>query len=261
MQVPKKQRSDSSSSQPVASEPAQLRFDAESFLTAIRVGRSTKSYKANIRVFQQGDPAAAVFYIIRGNVKLAVVSKKGKEGIVAILSAGDFFGEGCLTGEPLYLSSATALADSMVVRIERQAMLRALRGQPTLSEKFMAFLLARNIQLTEDLVDQLFNSSERRLARVLLLLANFGKDGKLEPVIPRICQDILAAKVGTTRSRINIFMNKFRKLGFIEYDGGLGGLKVHSGLLSVIVNKAGRGGFEHRAERPQVFIHLTTRDL
>jgi CRP/FNR family cyclic AMP-dependent transcriptional regulator len=174
-----------------------------------------------------------VFYIESGKIELSVVSAQGKQGVIAILSAGDFFGEGCLGGQPLHMASAIALAQSMIIRIEKPAMTRVLHDEPAFSEMFTAFLLLRNIQFEEDLVDQLFNSSERRLARVLLLLANFGKDGRLEPVIPKISQDILAARVGTTRSRINSFMNKFRKLGFIEYNGHL---KVHSGLLSVIIH-------------------------
>jgi CRP/FNR family cyclic AMP-dependent transcriptional regulator len=210
-----------------------LKFDVKSFLSSIGPGRSSQTYKARKVVFQQGDPADAVFYIESGKIELSIVSAQGKQGVIAILSAGDFCGEGCLAGQPLHMASAIALAASVVVRIEKQAMIRVLHDEPIFSEMFTAFLLLRNIQFEEDLVDQLFNSSERRLARVLLLLANFGKDGKLEPVIPKISQDILAARVGTTRSRINSFMNKFRKLGFIEYNGHL---KVHSGLLSVIVH-------------------------
>jgi len=210
-----------------------VEFDAKSFLASIGPGRSSQAYEPKKIVFRQGDPADAVFYIESGKIELSVVSAQGKQGVVAILSAGDFFGEGCLAGQPLHMASAIVLAQSTIIRIEKPAMLRVLHDEPAFSEMFTAFLLLRNIQFEEDLVDQLFNSSERRLARVLLLLANFGKEGKLEPVIPKISQDILAARVGTTRSRINAFMNKFRKLGFIEYNGDL---KVHSGLLSVIVN-------------------------
>ena len=208
-------------------------FDAKSFLASIGPGRSSQTYKPKKIVFQQGDPADAVFYIESGKIELSVVSAQGKQGVIAILSAGDFFGEGCLAGQPLHMASAIALAASVIVRIEKQAMIRVLHDEPAFSEMFTAFLLLRNIQFEEDLVDQLFNSSERRLARVLLLLANFGKEGKLEPAIPKISQDIVAARVATTRSRINAFMNKFRKLGFIEYNGDL---KVHSGLLSVIIH-------------------------
>ena len=220
-------------SRKTATSPEAPQFDAKSFLASIGPGRSTHTYKPKKIVFQQGDPADAVFHIQSGKVELKVVSEHGKEAVVAILGAGDFFGEGCLAGQPLHMASAIALAESTIIRIEKAAMIRVLHDEPTFCEMFTAFLLLRNIQFEEDLVDQLFNSSERRLARVLLLLANFGKDGKLEPVIPRISQDILAARVGTTRSRINAFMNKFRDLGFIEYNGDL---KVHSGLLNVIVH-------------------------
>jgi CRP/FNR family transcriptional regulator, cyclic AMP receptor protein len=208
-------------------------FDGAAFLTSVGGGRSIARYRANENAFRQGDPANAVFYILKGKVKLAVVSNQGKEGVTAILNPGDFIGEGCLAGQPLHMASAIAMAESSIVRIEIDTMIRVLHEQPRLSEMFMAFLLSRNIQFEADLVDQLFNSSERRLARILLLLASFGKGGKLEPVIPRISQDVLAARVGTTRSRINFFMNRFRKLGFIEYNGGL---KVHNSLLNIVVH-------------------------
>ncbi len=210
-----------------------LKFDVKSFLSSIGPGRSSQTYMPKKVIFQQGDPADAVFYIQSGGVELTVVSGRGQQGIVAILGAGNFFGEGCLAGQPLHMASAIVRAPSVIVRIEKHPMIRVLRDEPTFSEMFTAFLLLRNIQFEADLVDQLFNSSERRLARLLLLLANFGKDGKLETVIPKISQEILAARVGTTRSRINGFMNKFRDLGFIEYNGDL---KVHSGLLNVIVH-------------------------
>jgi CRP/FNR family cyclic AMP-dependent transcriptional regulator len=208
-------------------------FDASLFLASVGSGRSIANHKAKTIVFRQGDPADAVFYIQKGRIQLTVVSEHGKEGVVAILGPGDFFGEGCLAGQPLHMASAGAMAASMVVRIEKQTMIRVLHEQPALSEMFMTFLLSRNIQIEADLIDQLFNSSERRLARLLLLLANFGKEGKLETVIPKISQELLASRIGTTRSRINYFMNKFRKLGFIEYNGGL---KVHSSLLRVVVH-------------------------
>ena len=220
-------------SAPLAQVAAVPRFDAQAFLMSVGTGRSTKKYSAKKTIFQQGDPADAVFYIQKGRVKLTVVSKQGREGVIAMLSAGDFFGEGCLAGQPLHMATAASMAECMIVRIEKETMIRVLHQEPTLAEMFMAFLLSRNIQFEADLVDQLFNSSERRLARMLLLLANFGKEGKLETVIPRISQDVLAAKVGTTRPRINFFMNKFRKLGLIEYNGGL---KVHSALLNVIIH-------------------------
>jgi CRP-like cAMP-binding protein len=184
-------------------------------------------------IFRQGDRADAVFYIEKGRVQITVVSDQGKEGVIAMLGPGEFFGEGCLAGQELHMASATAVKEAIVVSIDKATMIRVLHEQPALSEMFMAFLLSRNIQIEADLADQLFNSSERRLARVLLLLANFGKEGKMETVVPKISQEILAAKVGTTRSRINFFMNKFRKLGLIEYNGEL---KVHSALLNIIVH-------------------------
>jgi CRP/FNR family cyclic AMP-dependent transcriptional regulator len=174
-----------------------------------------------------------VFYLERGQVKLAVLSKGGKSAIVAMLRPGDFFGEGCLAGQPLRMASASAMTDVSLVWIARPAMIRLLRERSPFSERFMAHLLARNVRFEEDLVDQLFNSSEKRLARVLLLLARFGKEGTTEPVIPKISQEILADMVGTTRPRISGFMNKFRKLGFIDYNGGL---HIHSSLLNVLLH-------------------------
>jgi CRP/FNR family cyclic AMP-dependent transcriptional regulator len=226
-------RNGPSKSEETASKAAVPPFDAQAFLMSVGAGRSTKQYKARKNIFQQGDPADAVFYIQEGNVKLTVVSEQGKEAIVAMLEAGDFFGEGCLAGQSVHMSSAVAMSASITVRIERDTMIGVLHDEPKLAEMFMTFLLSRNIKFEADLVDQLFNSSEKRLARVLLLLANFGKGGKLEAVIPKISQDVLAARVGTTRPRINFFMNKFRKLGLIEYNGGL---KVHSALLNIIVH-------------------------
>jgi CRP/FNR family transcriptional regulator, cyclic AMP receptor protein len=232
MQAPKKANRIRGSRKAVEATVAP-RFDAQAFLTSVGAGRSTAKYRIRKNVFRQGDPADAVFYIQSGKVKLTVVSEHGKEGVIALLGAGDFFGEGCLAGQRLHMASAVAMADSIIVRIEIDTMIRVLHDEPMLSEMFMTFLLSRNIQFEADLVDQLFNSSEKRLARVLLLLANFGKEGKLETVIPKISQEVLAARVGTTRSRINFFMNKFRKLGFIEYNGVL---KVHTALLNVVVH-------------------------
>jgi CRP-like cAMP-binding protein len=200
---------------------------------SIGEGRSVAKYERGQLIFRQGDAADAVFYVQNGKVQITVVSDQGKEGVIGMLEAGEFLGEGCLAGQPLHMASASATAESAIVRIEKNAMIRALRDEPTFSRLFMDYLLSRNVQIEAELVDQLFNSSEKRLARVLLLLAHFGKDGKMEPVIPNISQEILAARVGTTRSRINFFMNKFRKLGFIEYNGSL---KVHSALLNVIVH-------------------------
>ncbi len=227
-----------SKSQKTARNAAVPRFDAEAFLMSVGAGRSTKRYKARKIIFAQGKPADAVFYIRKGEVRLTVVSPQGKEGVVAILSAGDFFGEGCLAGQPLHMASAVAMMNSTIARIELDTMIGVLHDEPKLSELFMSFLLSRNIKFEADLVDLLFNSSEKRLARVLLVLANFGKGGKLETIIPKISQDVLAARVGTTRPRINFFMNKFRKLGLIEYRNGKfdGGLNVHSSLLNIIVH-------------------------
>jgi CRP/FNR family cyclic AMP-dependent transcriptional regulator len=207
-------------------------FDEHSFLASVGSGRSHMTVPPKRMIFRQGEPADAVYYIEAGRVQLTVVSEQGKEGVIAMLEPGEFFGEGCLAGQPLRMASASTMAESKLVRIEKATMLRVMHEQPAVSEMFMAFLLSRNIQIEADLVDQLFNSSERRLARLLLLLANFGKEGTME-TISHVNQDVLAARVGTTRSRISFFMNKFRKLGFIEYNGGL---KVHSSLLNVIVH-------------------------
>src|SRR3990172_2155389 len=209
------------------------RFDPQPFLALVGNGRSIVNYQRGQLIFRQGDAADAVFYIHTGKVQIIVVSEQGKEGVIAILESGEFFGEGCLAGQPLHMATASAMAECAIARIEKEAMIRNLRDEPKFSQLFMAFLLSRNVQIEADLVDQLFNSSEKRLARVLLLLAHFGKDGKMEPVIPNVNQETLAARVGTTRSRVNFFMNKFRKLGFIEYNGSL---KVHSSLLNVIVH-------------------------
>jgi len=209
------------------------KFNLKAFLSSVGRGRSAAKYKPKTLIFRQGEPADSVFFIQSGKIEISVISKHGREGVIAMLGAGDFFGEGCLAGQPLHMASAIALTESVIIRIEKGTMIRLLHEEPGLSEMFMAFLLSRNIQFEEDLVDQLFNSSERRLARLLLLLSNFGKEGKFEPVIPSISQEILAARVGTTRPRINFFMNKFRKLGFIEYNGSL---KVHSALLSIVVH-------------------------
>jgi CRP/FNR family cyclic AMP-dependent transcriptional regulator len=208
-------------------------FDAKSFLTMASTGRSVSTYRKKQILFAQGDPADAVFYIDRGQIKLAVVSERGKSAVVAMLGRGDFFGEGCLAGQLVRMASASAMTEASVVRIEKQAMMELLHEKSIFSERFMAHLLARNVRFEEDLVDQLFNSSEKRLARVLLLLARFGKEGKTEPVIAKISQEVLAEMVGTTRPRISGFMNKFRKLGFIEYNGGL---HIHSSLLNVLLH-------------------------
>jgi len=209
------------------------KFDAKTFLTKAGTGRSVSAYRKKHVIFAQGDPADAVFYLERGQVKLTVLSKGGKAAVVAMLGPGDFFGEGCLAGQPVRMASASAMTDVSLVRIARQAMIRLLHERSPFTERFMAHLLARNVRFEEDLVDQLFNSSEKRLARVLLLLARFGKEGKTEPVIPKISQEVLAEMVGTTRPRISGFMNKFRKLGFIDYNGGL---HIHTSLLNVLLH-------------------------
>ena len=208
-------------------------FDLESFLSSVDGGRSQLQYEADQTIFAQGDPCDAVFYIRAGQCKMTVVSEHGKEAIVAIHGDGDFFGEACLTGHQLRLATATALSACDVMRISNTAMQGVLRREPRFSEFFKSYLLKRQARVEADLVDQLFNSSEKRLARVLLLMANFGKDGKTEPVIAKLSQETLAEMIGTTRSRVSVFMNKFRRLGFIEYNGEL---KVHNSLLNVILN-------------------------
>ena len=210
-----------------------IAFDAKIFLTKARTGRSVSTYRKKQVVFVQGDHADAVFYVERGQIKLTVVSEQGRSAIVAVLGRGDFFGEGCLAGQPVRMATASAVTDAFVVRVERRAMMELLHARSPFSERFMAHLLARNVRIEEDLVDQLFNSTEKRLARVLLLLARFGKEGATEPMIPKISQEVLAEMVGTTRPRVNEFMNKFRKLGFIQYNGGL---HIHSSLLNVLLH-------------------------
>ena len=207
-------------------------LDLRTYLAKAR-GGTTKDYRKKHTIFVQGSPADAVFYIEKGKVKLTVLSAHGKEAVVAILGSGDFFGEGCLAGQPLRMATATAITECSMLRVKREAMIRMLRDEPSLSELFMSYLLSRNVRIEEDLVDQLFNSSEKRLARILLLLTRFGKDGQHEVVVPRISQETLAEMVGTTRSRVSSFMNKFRKLGFVDYNGGL---QVHSSLLSVVLH-------------------------
>lgn len=212
-------------------------FDPKSFLAETGKRRARISYETNQTIFSQGDPADAIFYIQKGKIKLTVVSRTGKEAVVALLTTGDFFGEGCLAGQPVRMASATTMSECSVMRLEKAGVIRMLHDEPAFSELLLHHLLSRNIRIEEDLVDQLFNSSEKRLARVLLLLANFGKEGKPESVIPKVSQETLAEIVGTTRSRVSFFMNRFRKLGFIEYDGGVkGGLEVHSSLLNVILH-------------------------
>ena len=210
-----------------------LSFDPKTFLAKVGEGRSIDSYSKDQVVFSQGDPADAVFYIQKGKVKVTVVSEQGKEAVVAILGASDFFGEACLAGQTRRLATVAAMADSVIVRLEKAAIIRVIHIEPAFSELFIAHLLDRTIRVEADLVDQLFNSSEKRLARLLLLLANFGKEGKPEPIIAKISQETLAEMIGTTRSRVSFFMNKFRQLGFIDYNGGIA---VHSSLLDVVLH-------------------------
>ena len=207
--------------------------DPQGFLSVLNGGSTRSNYRKNQIVFAQGDAADAVFHIEEGKVKVTVISERGKEAVVAINAEGDFFGEACLTGQPRRLATVTAMTESVIVRLDKAAVVRALHDKPKFSEMFMAYLLTRNARIESDLVDQLFNSSEKRLARLLLLMANFGKDGAPVPVIAKVSQETLAEMVGTTRSRVNVFMNKFRRLGFIEYNGKM---EVHSSLLNVVLH-------------------------
>jgi len=212
-------------------------FDPNTFLATIGDGRRNVSIAKKQNIFAQGDGADAVFYIQSGKVKLTVVSQTGREATIGMLNEGNFFGEGALAGQTLRMGSAAAMTDCELLRIDKKAMMEALHREHAFSDMFVAYLLARNIRYEEDLVDQLFNSSEKRLARVLLLLAHFGKEGVPETVVPKISQETLADMVGTTRSRVSFFMNRFRKLGFIQYAGGIeGGLQVHSSLLNVVLH-------------------------
>ena len=209
-------------------------FNPKEFLATIGEGRKVMSFPKKQTIFAQGDIADEVFYIQEGKVRLTVVSKVGKEATLGILSQGDFFGEGVLAGQHLRMGSASAMTDCELLRIDKKAMMLALHREHAFSDMFVAYLLARNIRYEEDLVDQLFNSSEKRLARLLLLLAHFGKEGAPETIIPKISQETLAEMIGTTRSRVSFFMNRFRELGFLDY--GEGGLQVHSSLLNVVLH-------------------------
>jgi len=208
-------------------------FNAKSFLAKVGEGRRIAKHRDGETIFSQGDPADAVFYIQKGKVKVTVVSEQGKEAVVAILGADQFFGEGCLAGQTQRIATVTAMTDSVIMRLEKAAIVEVIHEQPAFSELFIAYLLSRTIRVEADLVDQLFNSSEKRLARLLLLLANFGKEGQPMPMIAKISQETLAEMIGTTRSRVSYFMNKFRKLGFIDYNGGI---HVHSSLLNVVLH-------------------------
>jgi CRP-like cAMP-binding protein len=208
-------------------------FDVETFLSSTGVARTNSRFAANAVLFSQGEPATTIMYIQRGGAKLSVVSKSGKEAMVAMLGPGDFLGEGALAGQPLRIATASALVATEVLVVKKKEMLRVLHEQHALSDLFIAHLLARNIRVEADLVDQLFNRSEKRLARALLLLARYGKDEEPHRVLPKISQEVLAGMIGTTRSRVNVFMNKFRKLGFIEYNGTL---KVNHSFLTVVLH-------------------------
>jgi len=208
-------------------------FDGQILLAKVNGGKSRAKYTPKKIIFRQGDVADSIYFVEKGKVKLTVLSKRGKEAVVALLGEGDFLGEACLAGEIRRMATATPLADCTIVRLNKTSAIQALKEDPEFSEVFLAYLLSRNIRIQEDLVDQLFNSSEKRLARVLLLLANFGKESQPDRVIAKISQETLAEMIGTTRSRVNYFMNKFRKLGFIKYNGVL---EVHGSLLNVVLH-------------------------
>jgi CRP/FNR family transcriptional regulator, cyclic AMP receptor protein len=208
-------------------------FNAQNFLDSAGLARKVTEFDKRETVFSQGDPGINVFYIQKGGVRLSVVNQSGKEAVVAVLGPGDFLGEGCLAGQPLRMATATAIAPTTALVIEKKEMTRVLHAEHEFSDRFISFMLARNIRIEEDLVDQLFNSSEKRLARTLLLLARYGKEDKLQRVLPKVSQEMLAEMVGTTRTRVNVFMNKFRKLGFIKYNGGL---QIDNSLLSVVLH-------------------------
>jgi CRP/FNR family transcriptional regulator, cyclic AMP receptor protein len=207
-------------------------FDPELFLATVNRDRTKLEYRSEAVIFSQGDTADSIFYILRGKIKIVVTSKQGREAVVALLGEGNFFGEGCLITQPLRLATAVSIANATVIRVKKAEMLRLLHAEPDFAEVFTVHLLTRNSRVEADLADHLFNSSEKRLARALLLLANFGKEGRPEPITAKISQGTLAEMIGTTRPRVSFFMNKFRKLGFIEYNGGL---QVHSSLLSVVL--------------------------
>jgi CRP/FNR family transcriptional regulator, cyclic AMP receptor protein len=209
-----------------------LAFDPKAFLSRVGDGQTTREYRNKQVVFSQGDAADAVFYIQSGKVKLTVVSTRGKEAVIGVLDRESFFGEGCLAGQPLRMATASVIQPSNILRVDRATMVRLLHKEPEFAEMFTAYLLSRNVRIEEDLVDQLFNSAEKRLARILLLLAHFGKESKPETLVPQVSQETLAAMVGTTRSRVSHFMNRFRKMGFIHYNGGL---QVNSALLTVVL--------------------------
>jgi len=216
-------------------KPTQKRgFDVQAFLDSAGVARQVVEYRRSEKIYSQGDPAKGVKYIQKGGVKLTVVNEVGKEAVVAILGPGDFFGEGCLAGQSVCMGTATAIVPTSILFIEKKEMMRVLHAEHALSDLFISHMLTRNIRIEEDLVDRLFNSSEKRLARALLLLARYGKESPPQKMLPRVSQEMLAEMIGTTRTRVNFFMNKFRKLGFIHYNGGL---QVHSSLLGVVLHE------------------------
>jgi CRP/FNR family transcriptional regulator, cyclic AMP receptor protein len=217
----------------MAKKAKKVPFDPKVFLATANGGRSLSRYRKNKVIFSQGEPADSVFYIQKGQVKVTVISEHGKEAIVAVFGPDEFCGEGCLTGQPRRLATATAMTECEIMRLEKPAIVRVLQEEPAFSEMFVSHLLARTIRVEADLVDQLFNSSEKRLARALLLLANFGKEGRPEPIVAKISQETLAEMIGTTRARVSFFMNKFRKLGLIDYNGHL---EIHSSLLNVVLH-------------------------
>jgi CRP/FNR family transcriptional regulator, cyclic AMP receptor protein len=209
-------------------------FNAQAFLDSAGLARKVREFKKKETIFSQGDPSRSIFYIQEGGVRLSVVNKTGKEAVVAVLGPGDFFGEGCLAGQPIRIATATAITPTTALAIDKTEMIRVLHYEHEFSDRFISFMLTRNIRIEEDLIDQLFNSSEKRLARSLLLLSRYGKEDKPQRVLPKVSQEMLAEMVGTTRSRVNFFMNKFRKLGFIKYNGGL---QINSSLLSVVLHE------------------------
>ena len=219
----------------MAEKAKAIPVDPKVFLATVNGGRTIANYRVDDVIFVQGTPADAVFYIQKGKVKLTVLSEQGKEAVVAVMSPNEFCGEGCLTDQPLRMATAVAMTECEIMRLEKEAIIRVLHDEPAFSEMFVSHLLARTIRVEEDLTDQLFNSSEKRLARALLLLANFGKEGRPETIIPKVSQETLAEMIGTTRSRVNFFMNKFRKLGLIDYNGHI---EIHSAFLNVVLHES-----------------------
>ena len=225
--------SSSSKTKPKIKPKEKRAFNVQAFLASAGLARKIVEYRRSQKIYAQGDPAKSVMYIQSGGVKLSVVNEVGKEAVVGILGPGDFFGEGCLAGLSICMGTATAVTPSAILVIEKDEMMRVLHAEHALSNRFMSYILSRNIRIEEDLIDQLFNSSEKRLARTLLLLARYGKEPQRQKMLPKVSQELLAEMVGTTRQRVNFFMNKFRKLGFIRYNGGL---QVHNSLLSVVLH-------------------------